>query len=377
MIDTEPLKAIDIKDVWQALGFELGRGNGNARCFGTVHKNGDRNPSLGLDTKANRFKCFACDIQGDTIELVKQARGLEFTEATEWLAEQFNAPLSRTNNEPSKRYIDRPNSPIKAPTRLTHEPIRNSNYDYELPDHINIYRAFFDYTSDPSDDLLEFWHGRGLSDDLLKRANWRTITKDTWQTIAKEYSPKQLLEAGLLTERGGRLHPLFYNHNVAVPFYDTSGLVYLRARTLDPNTKAKYLAPRGTSPPIYNYQTLTEFTGDNPLFITESETDTLALNELGEIAVALVGGQKHPDSLVVRELAHAITNGLSPSIEINIVADRDTTGDSFFTNIAKALYLAGVPSNNLNKYQSDEQYKDIAEQVKAIKQTERTERIQR
>ena len=128
---------------------------------------------------------------------------------------------------------------------------------------------------------------------------------------------------------------------------------------------------------IYNYQTIAEYDGSRPPYITESETDALALNELGETALALVGGQKHPSSLVVRELAHTITNGLSPSIEINIVADRDTTGDSFFTNIAKALYLAGVPSNNLNKYQSDEQYKDIAEQVKAIKQTERTERLQR
>ncbi len=53
------------------------------------------------------------------------------------------------------------------------------------------------------------------------------------------------------------------------------------------------------------------------------------------------------------------------------MADRDTTGDTFFTNVAKALYLAGVPSNNIEKYQSDTEYKDIAEQVQAIKATER------
>lgn len=372
MIDTEPLKAVDIKDVYQALGYELRGGHSNARCFGTAHKNGDRNPSLGLDIKANRFKCFSCGIQGDTIELVMQARGIDFKQATEWLADTFNKPLERTpDSRPTKTYIDRPNTPIKAPTRLTQEPIRNSNYDYELPEHIDIYRAFFDYTSDPSDELLEFWHGRGLSDDLLKRANWRTITKQTYQTLAKEYSPKQLLEAGLLTERPNGLTPLFYKHNVAVPFYDTNGLIYLRARTLDPTVRAKYLAPRNTSPPIYNYQTVVAYDGTRPLYITESETDSLALNELGETALALVGGQKHPDSLVVRELAHLITNGLSPKIEINIVADRDTTGDSFFSNVAKALYLAGVPSDNLNKYQSDEQYKDIAEQVRALKAPER------
>ncbi|HPD99436.1 MAG TPA: hypothetical protein PKV52_04155, partial [Candidatus Saccharibacteria bacterium] len=193
----------------------------------------------------------------------------------------------------------------------------------------------------------------------------------TYQTLAKEYSTKQLLEAGILTERANGLTPLFYKHTVAVPFYDMNGLIYLRARTLDPTVKAKYLAPRGTSPPIYNYQTIAEYDGSRPLYITESETDALALNVIGETALALVGGQKHIDSLVVRELAHLITYGLSPKIEVNIVADRDTTGEAFFKSVADALYIAGVPANNLNKYQSDEQYKDIAEQVKAIKTTER------
>lgn len=371
MIDTTPIKAIDIREVYQALGYELKGGNSNARCFSTAHTKGDRNPSMGLNSKTNRFKCFSCGIQGDTIELVMQAKGTDFKQATEWLADTFKAPINRRNEQPSKRYIDRPNNPIKTIRNAVQEPIRNSSYDYELPEHINIYRYFFDHTSDPSTELREFWHGRGLSDDLLKRANWRTITNHTWQTIAKKFTSKQLLEAGLLTERPNGLTPIFYQHTVAVPFYDTNGLIYLRARTLDPTMRAKYLAPRNTSPPIYNYQTVLEYDGTKPLYITESETDALALNELGEIALALVGGQKKPESLVVRELAHLITKGLNPSIEINIVADRDTTGDSFFTNVAKALYLAGVPSHNLNKYQSEEQYKDIGEQVRAIKATER------
>jgi len=105
------------------------------------------------------------------------------------------------------------------------------------------------------------------------------------------------------------------------------------------------------------------------LFITESETDALALTELGEIALALVGGQKHPDSLVVRELAHLITKGLTPKLLVKIVADRDTTGDTFFNNVAKALYLAGVPSDNIEKYQSDPEYKDIGEQLQANART--------
>lgn len=369
MIDTTTLKAIDIKDVWQTLGYELRGGHSNVRCFGAVHVKGDRNPSLGLDTKTNHFKCFSCGIQGDTIELVMQSKDYDFKQATEWLADAFNVPISRSSNRDDKRYIIPPNSPVKAPTNATMEPIRNVDYDYQLPEHVAIYKAFFDYTEPPNEQLKTWWHGRGLSDELLRRADWRTITKDTWQTMAKEYTPKQLLDAGLLTVRPNGLTPLFYKHTVAVPYYDSNGLIYLRARTLDPTVKAKYLAPRGTSPPIYNYQTLEEYDGTSPLFITESETDALALNAMGEIALALVGGQKHPDSLVVRELAHLITQGLSPKIQVSIVADRDTTGDSFFDNVAKALFIAGLPSNNIEKYQCEPEYKDIGEEIQAKNRT--------
>lgn len=374
MINIEPLKAIDIKDVWQALGFELGRGNGNVRCFGTAHKNGDRNPSMGLNSRTNRFKCFACDLQGDSIELVMQVKNLDFTEATKWLSDAFNAPLSRLNEQYGKIYTDSRYSPYKAVTSVKLDPIRNPNFDYELPEYINIYKAFYDYTSEPDQKLLDFWHGRGLSDELLERANWRTITKNTWQAIAKEYSAQELLKAGLLSERGERLSPLFYNHNVLVPFFDFNGLIYFRARSLDPSVKAKYLAPKGTSPPIYNYQTLADYEGKDPLYITESETDALALNQMGYTALALVGGQKHPDSLTVRELTHAIIEGFSTSLEVAIVADRDDTGDNFYKAVAKALDLAGLRPSNISKVQSDPMYKDIADEVKAQLTQSRTVR---
>ncbi len=378
MIDTEPLRTLDIKDVYQALGFELRSGNSNARCFGTAHARGDRNPSMGFDTKSNRFKCFACGISGDTIELVQQAHGIEFREATEWLADRFNVPVERVKAKDDKRYIDRPNTPIKRPTTAQLEPIRNTDCTYQLPEHIDVYRAFFEYTADPSDQLRAFWQGRGLSDDLLERVQWRSITKETWQKLAKNFSSKKLKEAGLLTERANGLTPLFYKHTVVVPFFDSDQLIYLRARSLDPTVKAKYLAPRGTSPPIYNYQALAEYDGVRPLYITESETDALALAEQGETALALVGGQKHPDSLVVRELVHVVTDCFTTDLTIHIATDRDDTGGVFFESIAKSFYLAGIPSNKLVKYQCDHaEHKDVADCLRANRTSERPERFNR
>ena len=398
MTNTEPFKTLDIRDVWQALGFEL-RGNGNVKCFSPAHKHGDRNPSLGLNRRTNRYKCFTCGVQGDQIELVQQVQGCDFRQATEWLAQAFNIPLdsvgSRTSPDSGlngKRYIDRQTPPQRRPNEAL-EPLRlDQAFNYQLPEHIDVYRAFYNHTEAPSDQLVKWWTDRGLSLDLLQRAGWRTITRKTWQAMADQYSREQLAEAGLLTERGGRLYPLFYNHSVVVPFYDMDQLAYIRGRSLDPNVRAKYLAPKGTSPIIYNYQTIVDLTDGDPIYITESETDALALTEQGYVALALVGGQKHPKSLVVRELAHIIVEGFSTAQRVQIAVDRDDTGTNFFNAVAKALYIAGIPADQIVKYQCKHpEHKDAAEclqastqyghlkskaQYEPLNQTERPERIQ-
>ena len=362
MVDTDKLKELDIKDVWQALGFELPRGNSNARCFSQAHKNGDRNPSLAFDKRTNRYKCFTCDNGGDTIALVEQAEGLDFREATKWLADKFNLNIGDlTTEQVTPRYIDRPNTPKRRPEPSL-EPIRNQTHNYPIDARTELYTAFYGYTSDPSPELITWWRARGLSDGLLQRARWRTITKETYQNIAKNYPIKELVEAGLMTERPNGYAPVFYKHNVLVPFYDGDDIIAIRARALDPNVKAKYLAPKGSSPPIYNYQAMLDYDPSKPLYVTESETDALALTEMGETALALVGGKKHYQSLVVRELAHLVVDGFTADLEVQIATDRDATGDTFYNAVAKALYLAGVPANKIIKYACKHpEHKDIAE----------------
>ena len=362
MVDTNKLKELDIKDVWQALGFELPQGSGNARCFSPAHKNGDRNPSLAFDRKTNRFKCFSCDVSGDGIALVEQAEGIDFLEATKWLANHFNLDIdTKGKNQARPSYIDRPNTPRVRPEPNL-EPIRNQTYVYELDEPTELYRAFYSYTAEPNDQLKEWWQNRGLSLELLEWAGWRIITKDTYKNISQDYTTKELVEAGILTERANGYVPVFYKHNVVVPFYDTDQIIAIRARALDPSVKAKYLAPKGTSPPIYNHQSMLTYDDTKPLYITESETDALALTEMGKTALALVGGRKHYQSLVVRELVHLVVNGFNSEATVRIVTDRDITGESFYTNVAKALYLGGLPAKQIIKYNCEHQeHKDIAE----------------
>lgn len=362
MIDTERLKKIPIKDVWQALGFELPRGNGNARCFSPAHKHGDRNPSLAFDKRTNRYKCFTCDNGGDTIALVEQAEGLDFREATRWLADHFSIDIGDGSKDLTKpKYIDRPNTPKTRPEPSL-EPIRNQTHNYPMNARTELYTAFYSYTSDPSPELVAWWRKRGLSDGLLKASGWRTITKETYQKIAKDYTVQELVDGGIFTERANGYAPVFYKHNVLVPFYDGEAIIAIRARALDPTVKAKYLAPKYSSPPIYNYQTLLDYDDTKPLYVTESETDALALTEMGETAIALVGGKKHPESLLVRELVHLVVDGFDGAIDVRIATDRDATGNTFYEAVAKALYLGGVQAKQIYKYTCKHpEHKDIAE----------------
>jgi len=370
------LRSIPIKDLAERLGIELGRGRSNAKCFNTAaHKHGDKNGSLGFNERSNRFKCFACEVQGDTIALVQAITGKEFREACEHLAELYGiqATVERFNAKPDKTPDYDRKTPYTAPT----EPTRiNEYYDYDLQPYSAIYQTLYDLSDEPNQQLVNWYKQRGLSVKLLKASGWRTVTPATANKLLDKYNLDELNAAGLIRDNYD-IRRVFKTHTVITPYFngDADKVIYVRFRTLEPGNKTKYLAPKDGQPiiyrSIYNYQTIAEYDGSRPLYITESETDALALNELGEIALALVGGQKHLDSLVVRELAHLIINGFSPKLQINIVTDRDTTGEVFFKSVADALYIAGVPADNLNKYQSDEQYKDIADQVKAIKTTER------
>ena len=43
--------------------------------------------------------------------------------------------------------------------------------------------GFNDACEQPSKELVEWWHGRGLSDELLAKAGWLTITPRIWHHL--------------------------------------------------------------------------------------------------------------------------------------------------------------------------------------------------
>lgn len=79
----EELKSIDLVKVYRRLfpGKEVASTRGTetqVSCFNKHgHANGDRNPSMSINTSLNVYKCFGCEIQGDVIDMIAHRMGYE------------------------------------------------------------------------------------------------------------------------------------------------------------------------------------------------------------------------------------------------------------------------------------------------------------
>lgn len=83
MYNLNSLRAIPIIELASRLGIAVK--GGKALCF----KHSEKEPSLSFDEKRNIFKCFGCEIGGDTIKLYMLYKDVEFKQAVEELAEMY------------------------------------------------------------------------------------------------------------------------------------------------------------------------------------------------------------------------------------------------------------------------------------------------
>lgn len=387
--DIERLKALDILEVAERLGVDVSD-RGNSHCFNSdAHARGDKNPSLSFYDGNTKFKCFACGLSGDTIALVQAYEHIEsFPEACRRLAELMGVQLENVQNTGTKKQSKKPNFDYKP---AQHEQLRiRSNYRYEKLPRTEVCQALYDATVEPSDGLKKWWLSRGFSLRLLKLAGWKTVGKDTWEKTKKQAGSIESLSA---FDR--ILKAIHGDYATVVPFFDgdywSDGskqptVICVRMRSLNPENKAKYLSPVGLKPIIYGYDRLSEWMIERvnkrtkkPLYVTESETDAIAIRELAmrdgddAYAVALVGASKNPESLVVRELVKVLKKA-GTSSTINIVTDRDDAGENFCNVIGNVLQEAGF--TEVYKWQEwDESIKDIGEHLMRLVRGEQVKQI--
>lgn len=77
-----PVRKFPIAPILRSFGFEVGSyRSGKQKVLCVFH--GDTRPSAQVDFSAQRFRCFACGVGGDALDLIISQEGLSFSAAVE------------------------------------------------------------------------------------------------------------------------------------------------------------------------------------------------------------------------------------------------------------------------------------------------------
>ena len=111
--DLQYIKAqIPVADVAAALELEVV--GDKIRCWRPEnHQHGDRTPSVPIDQRRNRVRCFVCDKRAHSgIDLVQMVTGLDTCGAILWIADRFPVP-----SIPKGRHLRNPD-PFRSVSRV-------------------------------------------------------------------------------------------------------------------------------------------------------------------------------------------------------------------------------------------------------------------
>lgn len=294
-----------IIELAERLGLEVKRKQ--ARCFNSqAHKNGDKKPSLGFDTKTNRFKCFACGVQGSVIDLYKEMKGVDVKTAIQELA-----------NGHTTSYADTP-APQNSVKKTT-----KPQEDLGL-----VYEDLLQFTT-LDKETAEYLLNRGLSGETTKRFNITAI--HDYPTINKQlkekYKLETLQEAGIYSDKGNLI---FYKHKVVIPFYERGKVVFLQGRNLD-GIHPKYLNLAKDGKPMFNTEALESIHEGDKVYLCEGVFDAMRLSQEGYNAVAILGVTDFTEEKV-KQFKRA---------NVVLALDNDEAGREMTQTIAKLFYFTG------------------------------------
>ena len=342
-IDLDRLKqAMPIMDLAKSLGLEI-RGR-QARCYNSqAHAHNDRNFSLGLDTQRNRFKCFACGESGSVIDLLKQVRGVELSQAIKDLADMAGlTPISHQTHQRA------PSTPYRAEIRQL-EAKRELTGAYS-----NIYEELCFICGGLDQESQAYLTGatRGLTEDTLNRFLLFSVNdyQKINQHLKAKFSRDGLQGAGVISDEGNLV---FYKHKVLIPFLSEGRIVYLRGRYLDKGNAetggAKMLGLKGQmTKRLFNADRLTDLEKGDKVYICEGEFDTMILDQHGYNAVGVLGTTNF----------NADDIELFKGLEVVLALDNDEAGERATKELAKMFLLKG---QRVNSKQLPDGIKDITD----------------
>lgn len=352
----DDLKAIPIADVARHLGLQAKRSGSSSlvHCFNSqAHTHGDRNPSLHLQNRTNRFQCYACGIKGSTIDLVMQCKGLDFAAAAAELGQTFNLP-GRTKT-PSKKGSTGPAVPRSSNLRKSERPIFGKWLGWRPePSDQAIYEQILKLA--PIDDkaINYLKNQRGLTDQVITDYRLGHVIesartcREIFDKLWLEYNPDQLRHSGAFKLRRDQLKLVWWDRTLLIPFLDQGKIIYLQGRRKD-DRLSKYVNLAGVPRPLYNVDQASSMPTTEPIYLCEGVFDALAIIAQGKPAVAVLG-------VSARDI-----EALRPLIDHPIIIARqnDKASRQWAKDIADTL--ATIGKRNVKALVVPDGFKDVSE----------------
>ena len=317
---------IDLVEVLQQ-HIDLKRAGASFKACCPFHD--EKTPSFVVNRSDTHYHCFGCGAHGDAIQFLMQHLRVSFTEAIQQLAERFNVHLEQ----------------VEALAGPEVKKVNKLRLKEALDAACRFYQTYLLHTQEAKL-AFEYLQKRKLSLDFIQdfRVGLSPHSEGLFRKYMHEchFRDEELVEAGLLTERGGRLRE-FFQDRIMFPILDVQGAcIGFSARKYQEATYGgKYINTSET--PLFKKsrvlfglaQSRKRIIKGKQAIIVEGGLDALRLIYHGfDLTVAALGtafGQEHAQELV----ALGVTR-------VNILFDGDTAGQEAAVKAGHFFQKRGV-----------------------------------
>lgn len=243
----------------------------------------EKTPSFIVSEDKQLFHCFGCGAAGNAIQFVMRIENLDFLDAVDSLADQYNIPIEQY------KYSKAGNNNTTSRDEKTHllDVMRNS-------------ALYFYKNLGQESNALEYLNRRGLTPEVIKKFGLG-YAKDQWDGLINSFNSdelKALEQVGLIIKRKDRSG--FYDrfrHRIIFPIIDVRGKVIgFGGRVMD-DSLPKYLNSPETvlfnkSKTLYGLNLAKNHIEacQDTIIVTEGYMDVIALHNAGvPNAVATLG----------------------------------------------------------------------------------------
>lgn len=245
----------------------------------------EKTPSFIVSEDKQLFHCFGCGAAGNAIQFVMRIENLDFLDAVDALAEQFNIPIEQY------KYSKSGNSQENQASR---------DEKSHMMDVMRASAMYYYKNLAPDSIGFSYLANRGLDRQIIKRFGLG-LAQDEWDGLIKSFSGKELSileQVGLIIKRKDQsgYYDRFRNR-IIFPIIDVRGKVIgFGGRVMD-DSLPKYLNSPETilfnkSKTLYGLNLAKNHieSWDDTIIVTEGYMDVIALHNAGiENAVATLG----------------------------------------------------------------------------------------